>query len=94
MSGPAFPHLFSPLRLGTVGPMVFGCLDPAAPSLEEWVGDLAPSLERAQVFEMDLPGDVAEVGRELGGVVVCIEKLVDQRGNSGGGCRLTNVIGH
>jgi phenylpropionate dioxygenase-like ring-hydroxylating dioxygenase large terminal subunit len=41
-----------PIRVGTVGPMVFGCLDPQAPSLASWVGDLGPSLERAKGAEM------------------------------------------
>jgi phenylpropionate dioxygenase-like ring-hydroxylating dioxygenase large terminal subunit len=42
-----------PIRVGTVGPLVFGCLDAAAPSLETWVGDLAPSLARARGAEME-----------------------------------------
>src|SRR5439155_1612189 len=36
-----------PVRVGTVGPMILACLDPAAPSLAEWVGDLAPALDAA-----------------------------------------------
>src|SRR5260221_8872560 len=36
-----------PVRVGTVGPLVFACLDAAAPPLAEWIGDLAPSLARA-----------------------------------------------
>jgi len=29
-----------PIRVGTVGPLVFACLDPDAPPLEDWVGRL------------------------------------------------------
>jgi phenylpropionate dioxygenase-like ring-hydroxylating dioxygenase large terminal subunit len=36
-----------PIRVGTVGPLVFACVDPGAPSLEQWVGELSPALERA-----------------------------------------------
>lgn len=36
-----------PIRVGTVGPLVFACLDPAAPPLEEWVGALPGALESA-----------------------------------------------
>jgi choline monooxygenase len=43
-----------PIRTATVGPMVFGCLDPAAPPFEEWVGELAPALARAKGDEMEL----------------------------------------
>lgn len=35
-----------PIRIGTVGPMIFGCLDPAAPPLADWVGEL-PEVMRA-----------------------------------------------
>lgn len=30
-----------PVRVGSVGPMIFACIDPAAPPLEMWVGALA-----------------------------------------------------
>ena len=36
-----------PVRVGTVGPLVFACLDDAAPPLDEWVGELTHSLARA-----------------------------------------------
>ncbi|MGE5183632.1 MAG: aromatic ring-hydroxylating oxygenase subunit alpha [Acidobacteriota bacterium] len=36
-----------PVRVGTVGPFVFACIDPSAPSLAEWVGELPASLARA-----------------------------------------------
>jgi len=42
-----------PIRVGTVGPMVFGCLDAAAPPLEVWVGELSSSLARARAAEME-----------------------------------------
>jgi choline monooxygenase len=34
--------------------MVFGCLDPAAPPLDAWVGELAAALGRARGAEMEL----------------------------------------
>jgi phenylpropionate dioxygenase-like ring-hydroxylating dioxygenase large terminal subunit len=36
-----------PIRVGTVGPMVMACIDPTAPPLEEWVGELPAALARA-----------------------------------------------
>jgi phenylpropionate dioxygenase-like ring-hydroxylating dioxygenase large terminal subunit len=33
-----------PVRVDTVGPLVFACLDPDAPSLAEWTGDLGDAL--------------------------------------------------
>jgi phenylpropionate dioxygenase-like ring-hydroxylating dioxygenase large terminal subunit len=41
-----------PIRIGSVGPLVFGCLDAEAPPLAEWVGELGPALERARGSEM------------------------------------------
>jgi phenylpropionate dioxygenase-like ring-hydroxylating dioxygenase large terminal subunit len=38
-----------PIRVGTVGPLVMACIDPMAPSLEEWVGELPEALARAGV---------------------------------------------
>ncbi|HEU0037162.1 MAG TPA: aromatic ring-hydroxylating dioxygenase subunit alpha [Kofleriaceae bacterium] len=32
-----------PVRVGSVGPLIFACVDPTAPSLDEWVGELAPA---------------------------------------------------
>ncbi|HUJ57678.1 MAG TPA: aromatic ring-hydroxylating dioxygenase subunit alpha [Kofleriaceae bacterium] len=43
-----------PVRLGTVGPLVFACLDQAAPPLAEWVGELPASLARAGVERWQL----------------------------------------
>lgn len=36
-----------PVRVGTVGPLVFACLDPDAPELADWVGELPESIARA-----------------------------------------------
>jgi phenylpropionate dioxygenase-like ring-hydroxylating dioxygenase large terminal subunit len=36
-----------PVRVGTVGPLVFACLDPDAPELAEWVGELPDTIARA-----------------------------------------------
>jgi choline monooxygenase len=36
-----------PIRLGVVGRLVFGCLDPAAPDLATWVGGLPAALAAA-----------------------------------------------
>ena len=33
-----------PIRVGTVGPLIFGCLDACAPPLAEWVGALPAAL--------------------------------------------------
>ncbi len=38
-----------PVRVGAVGPLVFACLDLAAPDLAAWVGDLGPALAAADV---------------------------------------------
>jgi choline monooxygenase len=43
-----------PIRIGTVGPMVFGCLDADAPPLEAWVGELPQALARAGGERMEL----------------------------------------
>ncbi len=52
---PEVPSLgLLPIRLATLGPMVFGCLDPAAPAFESWAGELGPALERARGREMEL----------------------------------------
>ena len=42
------------IRTATAGPMVFGCLDAAAPSFEEWAGELPAALQRARGDEMEL----------------------------------------
>ena len=43
-----------PVRIATVGPMVFGCLDAAAPPFEEWAGEFVPACVRARAAEMEL----------------------------------------
>ncbi len=43
-----------PVRIATLGPMVFGCLDAAAPAFEEWAGELVTACERARAAEMEL----------------------------------------
>lgn len=46
-------HLID-VRVATAGPMVFACLDPAAPPFEHWAGELVHALERARGAEMEL----------------------------------------
>lgn len=36
-----------PVRVGTVGPLILACLDPTAPPLETWVGELPSAIARA-----------------------------------------------
>lgn len=48
-----------PIRVGTVGPLVFACLDAAAPSLEEWVGALPEALASAGASDWDLAWELA-----------------------------------
>lgn len=43
-----------PIRVGAVGPLVMACLDPAAPPLEAWAGELPAALARAGVDGWDL----------------------------------------
>ncbi len=43
-----------PIRVGTVGPLVFACLDAAAPTLEEWVGELPASMAATGAGEWEL----------------------------------------
>jgi choline monooxygenase len=43
-----------PVRVGTMGPLVFACLDPSAPSLAEWLGELPQSVARAGAGEWKL----------------------------------------
>lgn len=38
-----------PIRVGTVGPLVFACLDPQAPALETWAGTLCQHFAAAGV---------------------------------------------
>jgi choline monooxygenase len=43
-----------PVRIATLGPLVFGCLDRGTPPFEEWAGELAPACKRARASEMEL----------------------------------------
>ena len=43
-----------PVRVGTVGPLVFACLDPNAPPLEDWVGALPAALAAANMESWQL----------------------------------------
>jgi phenylpropionate dioxygenase-like ring-hydroxylating dioxygenase large terminal subunit len=43
-----------PIRVGTCGPLVFACLDDAAPSFAEWIGELPQALDRAGVAGWEL----------------------------------------
>jgi len=42
-----------PLRVGVVGPMIFACIAPTAPSLETWVGELANTVVQSGVASWD-----------------------------------------
>ena len=42
-----------PIRTATLGPMVFGCLDAAAPPFAEWAGELASALARVDADKME-----------------------------------------
>jgi len=41
------------IRVGTVGPLVMACLDPTAPSLEDWVGTLPAAFDRAGIMSWE-----------------------------------------
>jgi phenylpropionate dioxygenase-like ring-hydroxylating dioxygenase large terminal subunit len=43
-----------PVRTAVLGPMVFGCLDAAAPPFESWAGELTAALARGRGSEMEL----------------------------------------
>jgi choline monooxygenase len=43
-----------PVRTATLGPMVFACLDAAAPPFETWAGELSAAMARARGAEMEL----------------------------------------
>jgi len=47
-----------PVRVGAVGPFVMACLDPAAPPLEAWVGELPAALARAGVEGWELAWEI------------------------------------
>lgn len=42
-----------PIRVATLGPVVFGSLDPAAPPFEVWAGELVQAARRARADEME-----------------------------------------
>ncbi len=42
----------APIRVATAGPLVFGCLDPAAPAFTEWAGQLCEALTEVAAAEM------------------------------------------
>jgi phenylpropionate dioxygenase-like ring-hydroxylating dioxygenase large terminal subunit len=48
-----------PIRVATLGPMVFGCLDAEPPAFAEWAGELAAAMARARGGEMDLAFEFA-----------------------------------
>jgi phenylpropionate dioxygenase-like ring-hydroxylating dioxygenase large terminal subunit len=65
-----------PVRVGAIGPFVMACLDPAAPPLEEWAGELPAALARAGV-------DRWELGWELAYEVEASWKLFVENANDG-----------
>ena len=64
------------VRVGTVGPFVFACLDPDAPSLEAWAGDLGQDLARAGAATWEL-------GYELSYELAANWKLFVENANDG-----------
>jgi len=42
-----------PVRVGSVGPLVFACIDPTAPSLDAWVGQLPEAFAAAGVADWE-----------------------------------------
>lgn len=52
-----------PIRVGAVGPLMFACLDPAAPPLEDWVGAM--------------PAAMADVGADAWGLAWQLEYEID-----------------
>ena len=47
------------VRVGTAGPMIFACLDPSAPELGEWLGQLPEALGAAGVGSWRLAWELA-----------------------------------
>jgi len=43
-----------PVQVGVVGPLIFACVDPTAPSLAEWTGALSPTLAAAGAADWEL----------------------------------------
>jgi len=43
-----------PVRVGSVGPLVFACLDPDAPPLAEWLGDFPTDLASSRITSWTL----------------------------------------
>ena len=48
-----------PIRVGTVGPLVFACLDDRAPSLADWVGQLPAAFAAVGVETWDLAWELS-----------------------------------
>ena len=65
-----------PVRVGAVGPMVFACVDPTAPPLDEWVGELPAALARANT-------DGWQLGFELTYEIDANWKLFVENANDG-----------
>jgi phenylpropionate dioxygenase-like ring-hydroxylating dioxygenase large terminal subunit len=42
-----------PVRVGTVGPLIMACIDPTAPSFDDWVGELPEAIARAGTGSWD-----------------------------------------
>ncbi len=64
-----------PIRVGAVGPLIFACVDPTAPSLADWVGELPIALGR-------LPAEL-ELGWELEYDIAANWKLFVENANEG-----------
>jgi Rieske 2Fe-2S family protein len=65
-----------PIRIGTVGRMIFACLDPATPALAEWAGALPEALAA-------VGADTWELGFELRYEVEANWKLFFENANDG-----------
>jgi len=65
-----------PVRVGRVGPFVFACLDPDAPSLDAWVGELPSAIARTGA-------DGWELGFELTYEFAANWKLFVENANDG-----------
>ena len=65
-----------PARVGTIGPLVFACIDPTAPELATWAGELPAALARAGMEHWQL-------GWELTYEVAANWKLFVENANDG-----------
>ena len=65
-----------PIRIGVVGPLIFGCLDPLAPPLADWVGALPEAMAAAGAGDWEL-------GFELTYEVAANWKLFVENANDG-----------